>query len=239
MNKYIPAVLFLLAILYSGARGHEAYSPEFNDSSSVVLRGTPDEVIDEYRNDKDFVYIQKEEERSPVSEFLQYLYEKLIRPLFVEPLKEPGNPLSIIIFALIIAGIAFLIFKFVGGGVFKRETAISGSVRRLNLEEAGRADLEAALQQSIDSKRYGEAVRYHYLIALWELRDRQLIRWQPDRTNIGFASDIKDNSLRNSFLNVTSMFEYVYYGEFAVDSSVYAAIERRFRDFSMKLRQVQ
>jgi hypothetical protein len=88
------------------------------------------------------------------------------------------------------------------------------------------------LNEAIEHKNYRMAVRLLYLQTLKNLTDSGLIRWQPDKTNRQYAHELTGNPRRLGFEQLTTQFEYTWYGDFPVDEVRFSAIHQQFNQFN-------
>ncbi|HMK04115.1 MAG TPA: DUF4129 domain-containing protein [Ferruginibacter sp.] len=145
---------------------------------------------------------------------------------------------QVILWALAIFFVLFIIYKlFLAEGVFKRESKSLKQVTPQVEEEVitNDSDFDALINQAIRNKNYRQAVRYQYLKTLRKLADRDLIELSPDKTNYQYVREIKKPALQNEFASLTLNYEYVWYGEFAIEQNVYGKIEGYFSGFNQKL----
>lgn len=87
------------------------------------------------------------------------------------------------------------------------------------------------LAKAVENKDYTLAVRIDYLYTLHLLNFRGIIRWGEYKTNLTYWSEIHDVHLKNKFRDLSRIFDYVCYGEFDVDTSVYHQIASQFNNF--------
>ena len=78
-------------------------------------------------------------------------------------------------------------------------------------------------------------MRYWYLKSLHHLHERGLLQLAADKTNYQYVNEIKNVSQRNEFASLTMNYEYVWYGEFAVDQLLYQRLEGSFSSFVKKI----
>lgn len=97
-----------------------------------------------------------------------------------------------------------------------------------NIEEM---DIEALLRTSIQEKKYRLATRYYYLFVLKKLSDGQLITYNKEKTNAAYLFEIKDTAIRSHFSYLLYIYNYVWYGEFAVDEIKFQTIENKYKSF--------
>ena len=78
-------------------------------------------------------------------------------------------------------------------------------------------DFEKLIQSAIEEKDYRKAVRLFYLSTLKKLADKNIIDWQPGKTNYDYLLEIKTQSIQPIFKELNYFFQYVWYGDFPVD----------------------
>lgn len=88
------------------------------------------------------------------------------------------------------------------------------------------------INEAIESRNYRMAVRLLYLQTLKSLADGGLIRWQPDKTNRQYAYELTGNAKRLGFEQLTTQFEYAWYGDFPVDETRFKHIRQQFQQFN-------
>lgn len=116
---------------------------------------------------------------------------------------------------LVIGIIAFVIYKLIDGSVFRANKTIKTSpLFELDEEKAlSTYDLSAALTEALQQMEYRLALRIYYLMVLKQLWQKKYINWQLDKTNTDYLKEMATNSHYASFAEVTSLFEYLWYGD--------------------------
>ena len=106
----------------------------------------------------------------------------------------------------------------------------------------GESDFDTLINQSLKSDNYRLAVRYQYLKVLHKLADKHFIEMAADKTNYQYVREVAGRGGRaahqdfqNEFASLTLSYEYVWYGEFAVDETIYRKIATGFTQFNQKL----
>ncbi len=69
------------------------------------------------------------------------------------------------------------------------------------------------------------------VLYLWVLRsytDNNIIRWNPDKTNIDYFSEIKDKTLQEKFRYLSYLYNYIWYGGFSINDSEYRKARETF-----------
>jgi hypothetical protein len=92
---------------------------------------------------------------------------------------------------------------------------------------------EKAIADAINDGNYSLATRLMYLQSLKLLSDKGLIAWHENKTNWQYVYELKNIGLRSSFRTVTSIFEYVQYGDMKVRKEKFTHVQEAFNNFKM------
>lgn len=93
-------------------------------------------------------------------------------------------------------------------------------------------DLPTLIQQAIAQKDYTVATRLYYLLTIKTLSDKNLIHWKKDKTNRHYLNELTAIDIKSQFSQLTNIFERVWYGEVAVNESIFTEIEGQFKTFT-------
>ena len=137
-----------------------------------------------------------------------------------------------LLIAVILLGIG-LYYLSKGGmrGVFQGKARSLGDVDPSE-EDIRDMDLEIQLHSAETNGDLRLAIRLHYLIVLRYLVDIGAITWTPDRTDRDYLAQIQDPALRARFAQAALVFQWVWYGEAAVESARYELLKRPFLGFT-------
>ena len=87
------------------------------------------------------------------------------------------------------------------------------------------------IEEAVSERHYRLAVRLLYLQTLKQLTDRNLIHWQADKTNRQYVQELSNTNLRPDFEQLTTRFEFVWYGDFPIDEADFLTIQDAFTQF--------
>lgn len=79
---------------------------------------------------------------------------------------------------------------------------------------------------------YRSAIRYHFLFVLKKLSDKNLIDWNPEKTNKDYRNELVKYPLGKVFDELSRIFDYVWYGEFQVNVHNYQRLKQPYENFS-------
>lgn len=78
---------------------------------------------------------------------------------------------------------------------------------------------------------YRSAIRYHFLYSLKKLTDKNLINWNPEKTNRDYLRELKNKNLQEDFRRVIYVYDYIWYGEFDAQEKEYQHYKTYFNKF--------
>ncbi len=131
--------------------------------------------------------------------------------------------------------VAFVLYKlFFTQGFFQRSYAKS-NVTRLEDESnelSKTADYAKLVALAVSKANYRLAIRYHYLQTLQKLTLKGLIQFASDKTNYEYVRELSGKSFKNDFAALTLNYEYVWYGAFEVNETIFNTIQNKFNQFN-------
>lgn len=213
------------------------------DKEATTHTPLAEDQIRDYQQDKDFNYVEALPEDNWWTRFKQWLsdiWSSFIRWIFGTA-PATGTLATFVRLLPYIAGfilLALLVWVFMkmdsGPLLFeKRETAIVGMAADEELIQ--RDDIQALIDEALAQGNYRLAIRFYYLLILQKLSIAELINWQVQKTNHDYLFEIKDNHLRQQFRTITSLYDYIWYGNFEVDEDAFAKAESPFKTLKEQL----
>ena len=97
-------------------------------------------------------------------------------------------------------------------------------------------DFEQLLSRAIQNNNFRLAIRYHYLLLLKNLSQKQYIEYHKDKTNTEYQFELKEGAIRSGFSYLSYIYTYVWYGEFVSDHPTFATIEKKYESFKRQLK---
>jgi hypothetical protein len=97
-------------------------------------------------------------------------------------------------------------------------------------------DFDKLIADAVGQGQYRRAVRLFYLRTLKQLSDREIIDWRPDKTNHDYLREWKRPDIEPGFRRLTTLFEYICYGDFGIDRDRFEQTQRAFQDFEAQIR---
>ncbi|QNJ98438.1 DUF4129 domain-containing protein [Constantimarinum furrinae] len=195
------------------------------------------EKITDYKNDEDFNYTELIKEPNFWDRFKIWLSELWSR--FWEWLLGDNqntwfwsNFIAILPY-LIIGGILFFIiwlFYKLNPGAKLLGRKKGPEVFFTEEEEIIKTrDIQKLIDRALQHKDYRLAVRYHYLLILKKLTNAEIIDYEFDKTNTDYIEEITSEMLKNQYKKVTLLYDYIWYGSFAVTETDYLIAQGAFK----------
>ncbi len=130
--------------------------------------------------------------------------------------------LKFLFYAVIFLGAAFLLYHFLkteNGPLFQKEDSKKVKITAETVDETtGKDQIQKLIDSAIAAGEYRVAVRLLFLKTLRGLDDKALIKWKKGKTNSDYVSELTDKKIKSSFQEATRIYEYVWYGEFELES---------------------
>lgn len=92
-------------------------------------------------------------------------------------------------------------------------------------------NLDAKIQAAIQDRNFRAAIRFMYLKSLRSLNDKGWIRYHAQGTNNEYISQVHPYGVGNEFRFLTHVYEYVWYGEFALSEEQFNRVQQNFQHF--------
>ncbi len=105
-----------------------------------------------------------------------------------------------------------------------------------SLENIHEINFDEQLETALENNNYRLSVRLLYLQTLKQLSDKELIDWQPEKTNNIYVAELESQSLHADFSSLTYQFEFIWYGDFPVDKTQFAQLKQSFQNFNQATR---
>jgi hypothetical protein len=193
-----------------------------------VYRQVPDSITRHLKKDKDFAYANdaaywvKNPPPQQQKDFWDYFYN------FFQ-----GTTVRTIAYSLLIAFFLFVIYRI----IVVNKLFLFYSSKKVKKEEGKDAvnladdNLDEKIQKALDEKDNRMAVRYMYLKALKMLNDRQWIHFHAEATNYEYVNEMSKHKLANDFRFLTRVYDYMWYGEFALTNEQFEIVQNNFKHF--------
>lgn len=145
---------------------------------------------------------------------------------------------KIIMIVVLVALLGFLIYKLMGnrwpwqGQAQLKEAPEEESAEDLNVDE-----LQLKIKQSIEQGKFRLAIRYSYLFTLRRLDEVGKIKLDARSTNHDYVNQMRPHDPDRTFSYLTNVYDYVWYGEFELNSDQFNLVYKDFQNFINTIRR--
>lgn len=190
-------------------------------------------ALEEYRSQSDFYY-----DRTIPPQNLNWLekwwfkLKRWIGDLF--QFESISTAWSIFYYSFLIALLLIIVktlFNLDFRSMFYKKAEVNKLEYETVIEDINELDYNSAIQEAIEQKNYRKAIRLYYLKSLKFLADKEIIQWQKDKTNSDYTLEVADSNYAADFNEITRLFDFVWYGEFPIDQTLFNQTEDKFQRF--------
>ncbi len=202
------------------------------------------EKIEDYKADKAFDYLEKVEEDSwwtrlkrwinlKWNAFLQWLFGDYQTNAFWNAVL---TALPYVLLILVLGLITWLFIRLNPGNAVMAES-ITGQVNLKKEEDIVKsADISSLIDEAIRVENYRLAVRYLYLKSLRLLDQKEHISYRFQKTNEDYINEINETEIKNQFMKITRLYDFIWYGDFELSKERFAKVKREFTQMENNLK---
>lgn len=204
------------------------------DSTTMEVKPFAKNFKKKYTN-SDFVYEYKSPEKNAWDRFLEWL-ANIFKNLFRFTNNQTAmNFVVIMLKTIAVLIVAFVIYLLVKAFLNKEGQWVFGKnsdKKIIHYDEMERnlhlVDFEKLIQQSLQSGENRLTIRYYYLWLLKRMSEKQIIVWDLEKTNSDYLYEIKNADQRDEFEYLSYLYNYIWYGEFELDDSIFEKSKNAF-----------
>lgn len=244
MKKYILYIIICCSVFRVSSQELKEIKV---DSTTIVKKQFDADKIETYKNDDAFNYKTKDLEPTFYEQFKDWLNRvlKKIFSWFFDDVETPVGFAFSFLSALpyIIAVIVlYLIINFflkvnvrgiVSGRTNKNVVRIEDDEELLKSE-----DLPKLIKIALEEKDYRLAVRYQYVLLLQQLSNKEIIRWEQQKTNEDYIKEVQKKNIHKEFESITRFYDFVWYGNFIINKEEYQKGTEIFNQIAFKILKV-
>ncbi len=203
------------------------------DTSEVTPKNFEEDFQERY-NSSDYIYEQEKNE-GWFTRFINWL-EAWIEDVFdFESRNEAADfldSLKNIFYVVIIIMVVFFIVRAIMNGegrwIFGKRSD-KKSIHHEDLEtNIHTVNFTKLISEAIANNDYRLAIRYQYLQMLKKMSAAEIISYDPEKTNLEYTYEIKNDAIRAQFQYTSYIYNYVWYGEFSIDKTQYEQVQTAF-----------
>ncbi|MBZ9778768.1 hypothetical protein LB452_07515 [Psychroflexus sp. CAK8W] len=219
-------------------------TPQLQASDSDSLEKRPEviefdeSIIDSYKSNEDYNYFKTAEQESALEKFQNWLnlqWNKFLDWIF-SGISEGNfwNYLALVLKILLILGLLVLIVWLFNKYYSQNRKNAPEDKSEINLSEDERLiqkkDLSTLIKEAESDDDFRLASRYLFLNILKRLKENNIIEYQFQKTNADYKSEISDEDIKSDFTYASRFYEFVWYGDFELNSTEYNKAKDRFED---------
>jgi hypothetical protein len=214
------------------------------EKNTIELKQFDTDKLKKYKKDKDFQYKEIVREKTWLEKLFEWLQNKMLSVLeSIFGHQKAVGILYIIIRALpYIVGLIMLLLliKIFVNVQTERLSSRSSNVRsHIKMSEDEEIiqsmDIKSLITNALKDENYRLAIRYHYLYILQQLELKKIIDWELQKTNHDYQREIKDKQLKNSFKDITYLYDFIWYGDFKIDANDFEKARKQFITMENKI----
>ncbi|RZL38124.1 MAG: DUF4129 domain-containing protein [Pedobacter sp.] len=214
------------------------------DSSKNLVREFDNEAIQKYKTEKEFQYGDEEPKGLNWWQRFWRNFWRWLDRLFGQQESVKSSPsiwpviLKYTTIVICIGLIVFAIFKLAGVDLkfLSRKSKTVDVPYDESLENIHEISFDDEIENTLQSGNYRLAVRLLYLQTLKHLSDSSMIDWLPNKTNLAYVKEVQQNGGFEDFANLTTQFEYIWYGDFNIDKAAFGYIQQSFQQFNERIK---
>lgn len=247
LNKYL--YLFFLLFCAIGFAQDSTVVVESKPASEKIIWNESDIVVDKdsiaslhfdpkfksrYTDDA-FVYEIKTREKNGWDRFKEWLSDLFERIFGISDRKASMSAVELVLKILAVCLILFVIYLIVkaimnkdGQWIFGRNSDRS-VIRYDDIERnLHLVDFAKLIAETLTKGERRLAIRYYYLWLLKRMSEREVIEWDPEKTNSDYLYEIKNQDLKARFEYLSYLYNYIWYGEFDIDEIAFEKAKSTF-----------
>lgn len=221
--RLINLVVLLLAF------GMPSPAQDDNVPPLPTVRMVPERVVDSLKRDDDFAYANDDsylnKEKTEVSDSGSW---DAFYAFF------GNNNVRAVAYILLALFFIFVIYRI----IIKNNLFLFYSSKKVRAaaddeEEEGIRDenIDDKINKAVKERDYRSAIRYYYIKGLQLLNNRGLIRYHAQATNHEYVYQLSQTPVAGDFSFLTQVYDFVWYGEFAVNDEQFARLQSDFKKF--------
>ncbi|WP_339895971.1 hypothetical protein [uncultured Algibacter sp.] len=145
------------------------------------------------------------------------------------------GPLSWLFYLAIVLAVIYLVYILLnegGTGLFSsnRNKKIN-TYEEITAENIENTDIQILIKNAENDNDYRLAIRYYYLLVLKTLSLKNHIKFEDDKTNNEYLNEVSDKSFSKDFAYTSYLYNYIWYGEFPLNTDKYDKAKSNFSSF--------
>ncbi len=222
-------ILILSVFVFSNANANQLDNKEWKRQTEKMSFPLPGEVIIEETDQPTGV------DQPPGSGDYQRSRKRESRQVQTRRKQSNSSSISMRVIKIGLYIVLGLLFLFVVIRILRKKFFLKAAKPKLktdydveNPEVLIKSELENELELALASGDYSRCMRYHFLLMLEDLQQMGHILWHPYRTNGEYLHELLDFKDVEEVSALTYLYEYYWYGGYALSQTRYQELEKRF-----------
>jgi len=174
---------------------------------------------------------------NPFTAMIEYILRKLFDradPEFIRIIRSITTWLIVIICLIIV----YRILKKYGWGIPMHSEQESKGISAFSDIQRPLSEykFDEWIEKFIKENNYRMAFRWIFLKILYQLEQKKIISFSPQKTILDFKNMMKNHPQHHEFDEIAGMFEYVWYGKFNLHEKLFFGLKEKCSEFERKLR---
>ncbi len=207
------------------------------DTAEIVTETIEESDLEVFKNDPKFDYeiVKKTDPDWWVSfkNWLGGVFMKIFEWIFgIEKATGAFNSFLSILPFLLLGVLIFILIKFFLNinsrsikNARKNQALVSLSEEEHIIKNE---NIESLIEKALSDNDYRLAIRYYYLLILQLMTDKDIIKWELQKTNEDYLTEISEAKLQDSFSAITRFYNYIWYGDFPLDEPKFNRVVTSF-----------
>ena len=146
---------------------------------------------------------------------------------------SPGGDmgfLQYVSFGILAILLSFLIYQlFVKASFDDKGSKIVDDFEELAPTQIPKSELELLIEKALANDDFRGAIRLYFIFIIKGLSEKGWIRWEKKKTNFSYLIEMRGKPQYESFNDVVSIYELVWYGNYSVQKEDFNSLEPRFK----------
>ncbi len=239
-GKALFIIVFGLFSAWMTASLYASVSDGNDGDGEYVHRTFDQEALEAFKEQKEFIY-EKPPQKTGWSDFWSKLFK------WLDSFQTEGSSTSALgtiaeysMYILAILCVLFVADRWLKlnaiNNLFSRQKGgTAGITFKEEEEDIHEISFDERIAEAIEQQQYRRAVRLYYLKCLKMLADEKMINWRIDKTNRDYQLELMGTEVESDFRKATYLFEYVWYGEFAVNKQNFQELSEQLIRFEQQI----
>ena len=222
-------IVLLILLVIPGVTGKNfcAAAAVHPDVDSLEVRRPDSTFVSSYRSQATFKYSQPEVKNQFLQQFWTYLQKRF--GSISKVISALPWILKVLLGMFILASLFIIVTQTKLYKVFYSGKEIETPEFRFSSVPDQLLDYDNEIRVQVNQKQFRIAIRLLYLKVIQQLREKDIIEYSKDKTNVDYLRDLPSPDLKSMFYRVTLIYNHVWYGETEIAEEQFLNFEKRFQ----------